>query len=88
LAGGGTVGIDHAQPAGSLVALYLRPGDLRLDSANGDANGPLARVDSVEFLGGALRYRVLVGDRLLVVDQPLGGPEYGIGADVRLAVDG
>ncbi|MBN9525000.1 MAG: ABC transporter ATP-binding protein [Alphaproteobacteria bacterium] len=88
LAGGGVVGIDHAQPAGSPVVLYLRPGDLRLGAANGDANGPLARVDSVEFLGEALRYRVLVGDRVLVVDQPLGGPEYDLGADVRIAVDG
>jgi ABC-type Fe3+/spermidine/putrescine transport system ATPase subunit len=88
LAGGGDVAVAHAQPAGAAVALYLRPGDLRLIPSDDRANGPPAQVDSVEFLGDALRYRVRVADRALVVDQPLGGPEYGIGATVRLAVDG
>ena len=88
LAGGAGLSVAHAVAPGGQVALYLRPGDLRLATPDEPANGPLAAVDSVEFLGDALRYRVLVADRALVVDQPLGGPEYGIGATVRLAVDG
>lgn len=88
LAGGAGLRVGHAQAAGAAVAIYLRPGDLRLAPPDHDANGPPARVDSVEFLGDALRYRVSVGDRAVVVDQPLGGPEYGAGATVRLAVDG
>ena len=37
------------------------------------AKDALARVDSVEFLGDALRYRVSVGDRAVIVDQPAAG---------------
>jgi len=88
LAGGGDVAVSHTAAAGARVALYLRPGGLRLAAAGDPVNGPLARVDSVEFLGDALRYRVSVGDRAVIVDQPAAGPEYGPGTTARLAVDG
>jgi iron(III) transport system ATP-binding protein len=76
-------GVDGAPgPA----CLSVRPQTIRLDAPGA---GVAATIESSEFLGGIVRYRMRIGGQTLVVDVPHGRAEqvYASGANVGLTID-
>lgn len=81
---------------GDRVRLSFRPHSLRLQKAAAAAPPDdtrmiwlPGRIESGEFLGGFMRWRVRVGARSLLVDQPhrAGEPRPVPGSEVQLGLD-
>ena len=87
--GGGLVlgGIDG--PDGP-ACISIRPQDVTLLPVLGPAGlGSAATVESFEFLGGTVRYRLKMGEQRMVVDTPhrRDGATHALGSAIRISVD-
>jgi iron(III) transport system ATP-binding protein len=83
--GGGLVLGGVAGPDGP-ACISIRPQDIALGAPGA---GTAATVESFEFLGGTMRYRLRMGEQRVVVDTPhrRDGTAHAVGASVGISVD-